>query len=101
MIAAIVILSVQLITFFKYLVETSLLTTATTDEMHALMVGVALYSAFACVPAFIWNLIMLKQNGRSKDVVGFIFAILASAFALGFLIFDFVSRIHGLGFRVL
>ena len=100
MIAAIVILLVQLTTFAKYLVETALLATSTTEEMHALMVGVAMYSAFACVPAFIWNLIMLKQNGRSKDVVGLVFAILASLFAFGFLIFDFVARIHGLGFRV-
>lgn len=100
MIASILIFLIQLVVFIIYVVDVAVLGTSFILEMHSLMVGVFLFSLFACIPAFIWNLMMLKEKARGKDVVGLIFSVLAFVFAMAFLIVDFVVRIHGLGYSV-
>ena len=100
MIAAIIILSIQFIVLVACGIDFTFFSSSMSDEMYALLIGVALFSAFACVPAFIWNLMILKERGRTRDIVGLILSIVAFVLAVAFLIYGFVARIHGIGFTI-
>lgn len=100
MFIAIAIAIIQQTTFISYLLESNYLTKTANGEAHSLMIGVAMFSALLSIPAFFWNVIMSKEANRKKDIVGIIIAIGTFVFGIGFLIFDFVSRIHAMGARI-
>lgn len=87
----------QQMTFLSYLSETAFFTRSASQEMHALMIGVSLFSAFLSLPAFIWNIIMVREVNDKKDVIGVLVSVATFAFGIGFLVFAYVTRLHAMG----
>lgn len=100
MLLAFAIAAIQQVTFLSYLFETTFFTQSASEEGHAIMVGVALFTAFMSIPSFFWNIIMVKESHEKRDIVSTIVAVATFAFGVGFLVFDFIYRIHALGGRV-
>ena len=100
MLSAIIIAVIQQLTFLSYLSESVFFTRSTSEEMHALMIGVAWFSALLSIPSFVWNLIMVKEVNDKKDIISLIVSSSTFVFGLGFLIFAFAFRIHAQGGRV-
>ena len=100
MLSAIIISVVQQVAFLVYLIVSPDLTGNSLVAMHALIVGIAIFTLIASVPSFVWNLMMVKDRGAKRDIVGIVFASLDLLLAATFLIFDYVTRINELGFNV-
>ena len=100
MLLAIGIAIIQQVTFLSYLTESGFFTKPASQETHALMVGVALFSALLNIPTSIWNIIMIKEANKKRDIVGAVISIASFVFAVGYLIFDFTTRIHSQGGKI-
>ena len=100
MLLAFAIAAVQQLTFISYLLETTFFTRTASDDSHALMVGIALLSAFLSIPSFFWNFIMVKESNEKRDIVSTVVTLATFTFGAGFLIIDFVYRIHAMGLRI-
>lgn len=100
MLLAIGIAIIQQVTFLSYLIESSFFTADATEETHALMIGVAMFSALLSVPSLVWNIIMVKEANRKKDIAGAVIAVATFVFGVGFVTFSFVNRIHAQGGRL-
>ena len=99
MLLAIGIAIIQGATFLSYLIESSFFMHYPSEETHALMVGVAMFTAMMSIPTAIWNYIMVKDNQTKRDIASFIVSIMSFVFAIGFLITSFLIRIYARGMR--
>ena len=97
MFLAIAIAICQQTTFLSYLLESKFFTCSTTDETHALMIAMSIFSALLSVPSMIWNFIMARDNKTRRDYVSFIISIGTFLFGIGFLVFSFLHRLHSMG----
>ena len=100
MLLAIAIAILQQVTFLSYLMDSAFFTRATNEETHALMVGVAIFTAIMSVPATVWNISMVKDQNEKKDILGAIISVITFVLSITFLVISFVVRLYSLGRRL-
>ena len=100
MVLAFAIAFVQQATFLACLIGAPFFTEEASGNAYNLMLAVAFFSTFLSIPAFIWNIAMIKGRGTKRDIASAIVAGATFLSGVGYLIFAFVVRVHAVGGRV-
>ena len=97
MLLAIAIVLIQQFTFLNFMLESKFFTRETSAETYALMIAVALYSAFLSVPSFVWNFNILRSDKRKINSLGVILSILTFIFGIVYLVAAYLIKLHTVG----